>query len=193
MQLNHSCMHSCPWQREWNLMISKVFPNPNHSMIGAFVYGNKQIYSLFFSVVSLVNPTIMNLLVMVVQVGAEVDHIIHQFHYLTITARSAFKDSNLTKHDQLSLRPNNEIQFLLMVVRQIYILSSPRYQDDMFCVRSSKDKEHLWFSVGFVTLLYIQSRSSLTYTISWSIQMIIPVFFNMITHSFCGLPINVPF
>lgn len=72
----------------------------------------------------------MNLLVKVVQVGAEFDRIVDQFHDVTIATRSAFRDSNPTKHDQLNLRPNTKIQLLLMVVRQIYILSCPRYQDE---------------------------------------------------------------
>lgn len=63
------------------------------------------------------NFTIMNLLAIVVQVGAEVGHILHQFHDPTLTARPTFKESNQTKDDQLNLRPNNKMQLLLIVVR----------------------------------------------------------------------------
>lgn len=40
--------------------------------------------------------------VMVVQVGAEVGHILHQFYDPSLTARPTFKESNQTKHDQLN-------------------------------------------------------------------------------------------
>jgi len=55
------------------------------------------------------NFTVTNLLVMVVQLGAEVDHILHQFHDPNFTTKPTFKHSNQTKYEQLRLRSNNKI------------------------------------------------------------------------------------